>query len=185
MNSYHRVHFLVLVFSMTAFSVLASQAFALLRTLETSAKTLAVFLLALRLFASAFPHGDEGRYVLEEARIAVIGYLFGLINLVLIFWLVSATYTNTVFVASHSSRETFAVKFQTVYFGTFTALILSFLFDFHHCWSNIWETFCWHSRGICLVQKFFEKVRISKILCDHCLNLGWVVEFVLHELEFR
>lgn len=105
----HLIHLFVIV--MMTLSVLAADTLAFLRTLQSGTETLTVLLFALGLLARAFPHRDKGGNVLEEPGVAVVGDLLRLVDLVLVLGLVSATYTDTVFIASSPSGETLAIQF--------------------------------------------------------------------------
>lgn len=119
------IHFLLVI--VVAFSIFTSYALTLLRTLETRAETLAVLFLTLRFLTSALSYRNEGRNVFKKPRIAIVSYLFGLIDFLMVLRFVSATYTNAVFVACPSSSETFTIEFETINFGAFAALSMVFV----------------------------------------------------------
>lgn len=125
----HPVNFLIIM--VMTFTILTSYTFTFLGTFQTRTKTFTVLLFTLRLFTGAFAQRNEGGNVFEKSWISVICYLFGLIYFLLIFRFIPTAYTDTVFVAGPSAGETLAIKFKTVYFCTFTALCLSFVFNLH------------------------------------------------------
>lgn len=82
-------------------------------------------------FASAFSQRHKGRDVLEETRVAVVGDLFGLVDLKMILGFVRTADTNAAFTACASTGETLAVKFETVNFGALTPLGKLFVLEFN------------------------------------------------------
>lgn len=178
----HLIHFLLVI--VLAFTVLTTYALTLFRTLQTRAETLTILFLALRFFARAFSHRNEGRNVLEKARIAVVSYLFGLVDLFVILRFVPATYTDTVFVACPSSGETFTIKFETINFGAFTALSMAFVLGLDGSGLGVVKTVKRTGGGPSFIKETFKEVTSAVVLVDHGFNIIGVEELGLHK-EYR
>lgn len=178
----HLIHFLFVI--VMAFPVFTTNALTLFRTLETSAETLTVLFLALRFFAGTLSHWYKGRNVLEKARIPVVSYLFGLVDLLMILRLVPATYTNTVFVASSSPCETLAIKLETINFGAFTALSMTFVLGLDGSGLGVVKTVNGAGCGPSFIKETFKEITPTIVLVDHGFNIIGVEELGLHK-EYR
>lgn len=109
---------------MIAFSVFTIAALTFLCALQTRTKALTVFLPAMRFFASAPPCRHKCWNSLKKPWISIICYFFCLINLLTVLRLVSTANTNAVLITKASSRKTFAVQFETIYFCAFASLVI-------------------------------------------------------------
>ena len=94
-----------------------------------------------------------------------------LVDLLLVLGFVSATYTNTVFVAGPSSRETLAIQLEAINLSALAALPLKFLFGFHGSWRVVLKTVLGRCGGPSVVQEAFKEVASTMIFIEHGLNV--------------
>jgi hypothetical protein len=157
-----------------AFPILTSQAFTFVRTLESSTETLTIFFLAPGFLASAFAQGHKGRHVLEKARIAVVGNLFGLVDFQMILGFVGTADTDTVFTACPSTRETLAIKFKTVNFGTLAPLCMMLVLNFYGGRRGGMKTVKRNGRGPVLIEETVKEIPSIISLIELGLDIGGV-----------
>lgn len=118
---------------MAGSTIVAVNTLTLMSTFYSSSIAFTVIFTAWRFLARAFSTWNKGRDSFEVAWVSIIGYLFGMVNVVLICRMILAWCANAITIADSPLGETFAIKFETTYFtalasGVFIILVNHFEF---------------------------------------------------------